>query len=385
MKEVYAKEVFPTTVSRSVFLAGPTPRSDSVNSWRDNAIGILSRLGFSDKYDTAYIPEPRYGWNGVYYDQIEWEEEALNRADCIVFWVPRDIVGKMPAFTTNDEWGYWKDSGKVVFGAPDNAEKVRYQKYYANKYGVPVTDTLEDTLKESLKMIGNPSIRNDGECQVPMYIWNKPEFKEWYGAQKSVGNRLDGARISWTFKVPPPAFGYDRPPQYLLMYALHANVHVAAEHRNKKNEIVLFRTNISSILMHDNNRVLLVKEFKSPCHNKKCIVYELPGGSTIKPGENPLEVAAQEVEEEVGLKLDKDRFVRQKTRQLASTLSAHTCTLFSVKLSKPEMDYLAEDKTMHGAGDEEQIHLEVRTIKDIFEYNLLDWSNIGMIMSAIAD
>lgn len=384
MNIVYAKDKFPTTVTRSVFLAGPTPRDGISFSWRKYAIDLLRNLGFNNQNDTVYIPEPKDGWDGDYTDQIDWEEEALNRADCIIFWIPRDIAGGMPGFTTNDEWGYWKDSGKVVFGAPINADKVRYQQHYAEKYGVPISDTLEKTLKSALEMIGCGDERTDGECQVPIYIWNKPEFKQWYGHQKAAGNRLDGARVSWAFKVPAPAFGSVAPPKHLFMYAIHVNVYVHAEDRNKTNEVILFRTNISSILMYDDDkRIVLVKEFRSPCHNKKCIIYELPGGSTFNTGEDALEVAAQEVKEEVGIKLDKSRFVQHSARQLASTLSAHICTVFSVKLSKVEMDYLANDKNMHGDGGTEQIYLEVRSLEDICEGNLLDWSNIGMIMSTM--
>ena len=32
----------------------------------------------------------------------------------------------MPAFTTNVEFWYWLHTGKVVYGRPDNAEKIKY-------------------------------------------------------------------------------------------------------------------------------------------------------------------------------------------------------------------------------------------------------------------
>jgi hypothetical protein len=59
----------------------------------------------------------------------------------------------MPAFTTNIEWGKWYESGKVVLGYPDNAEKMSYLKYCADKNNVPVSNNLLDTLKNALNKI----------------------------------------------------------------------------------------------------------------------------------------------------------------------------------------------------------------------------------------
>lgn len=44
----------------------------------------------------------------------------------------------MPAFTTNVEFGYWLHTGKVVYGRPDGAEKIKYLDWlyeldYSNK------------------------------------------------------------------------------------------------------------------------------------------------------------------------------------------------------------------------------------------------------------
>jgi len=98
------------------------------------------------------VPESSNGqWKHDYDDQIEWEEAGLKAATCIMFWVPRDLK-TMPAFTTNDEWGYWKESGKVVFGAPEWAERVRYQLYYAKKLSILHSDTLEGTIKHAMTL-----------------------------------------------------------------------------------------------------------------------------------------------------------------------------------------------------------------------------------------
>jgi len=145
---IYALEELPKT-GKSIFLAGPTPRTSSVASWRPEALELLREHGFTG---SVFVPEPREGdWAREYFNQIEWEENGLYAATCILFWVPRDKVC-LPGLTTNDEWGFWKASGKVVFGAPPNAESVRYQRYYATKYGVPQSDSLEGTIVSAIQM-----------------------------------------------------------------------------------------------------------------------------------------------------------------------------------------------------------------------------------------
>lgn len=134
----------------SVFLAGPTPRSKEVQTWRKAAISCFKSNGFTG---TLLIPESRtWEHRATYDDQIEWETIGLTVASCIMFWVPRDLSLdsegklKMPAFTTNDEWGTWKASGKCVWGNPVWAEKVTYQRHYAEKNNIPLFDDITSTV-----------------------------------------------------------------------------------------------------------------------------------------------------------------------------------------------------------------------------------------------
>lgn len=108
---------------KSIFLAGPTPRSDKIGSWRVDACKYLEKIGFDG---VVYVPEystmkPR----GDYVDQVEWERDALKEASVILFWIPREFPD-MPALTTNVEFGYWLHTGKVIYGRPDNASKIKY-------------------------------------------------------------------------------------------------------------------------------------------------------------------------------------------------------------------------------------------------------------------
>src|SRR5262245_26798698 len=89
----------PAAWDAAVFLAGPTPRRPEVPSWRPAAIDLLRERWTGDRL-VVFSPEPAGGVAADYHNQIEWEERGLNLADCVLFWVPRDLA-TMPAFTTN--------------------------------------------------------------------------------------------------------------------------------------------------------------------------------------------------------------------------------------------------------------------------------------------
>ncbi len=142
MKVIHALE----PLTKSIFLAGPTPRSDEVLSWRPEALETLRWLDFKGE---VYVPEPVNGWHGDYDNQVWWELEALERATVVVFWVPRNLK-TMPAFTTNVEFGMLVKSGKVLLGAPEGAPKMNYLKMLASKFNVRFYDDLDDLLKEAV-------------------------------------------------------------------------------------------------------------------------------------------------------------------------------------------------------------------------------------------
>lgn len=151
MNIFYAQQKLPdiSKIPNSIFLAGPTPRDPETKSWRPEAIEIFKKLNFDG---TLLIPEDvDWGVKGSYDEQVEWEEQGLTKASCALFWIPRNPT-TMLALTTNDEWGVWKKSGKVVLGVPDDAFRCSYQKYYAKKLNIPLSNTLEDTAKTAIEM-----------------------------------------------------------------------------------------------------------------------------------------------------------------------------------------------------------------------------------------
>lgn len=170
MKVVHVPDELPPhrpaiPVLKSIFLAGPTPRSDDVQSWRPTALRILKDLGHKGH---VFVPETSdWGWSGDYLQQVYWEWEALARAACTLFWVPRDLE-TMPAFTTNVEFGMMamRYPHRVVLGCPHDAPKTRYLRTIAERHDrfaetfstsagradpIPVAHNLKAALKLTLE------------------------------------------------------------------------------------------------------------------------------------------------------------------------------------------------------------------------------------------
>ena len=136
---------------KSIFLAGPTPRSNDVKSWRKYACEILNRNGFDG---VVYVPE--YSTDKPktdYVDQAEWERDALINSSVIAFWIPRNIKD-MPGFTTNVEFGYYLHTGKVIYGRPNNASKIKYLDWlYKVDTNMEPFDNIEELLLFSIKKV----------------------------------------------------------------------------------------------------------------------------------------------------------------------------------------------------------------------------------------
>jgi 8-oxo-dGTP pyrophosphatase MutT (NUDIX family) len=378
---VYAREPFPERVERTLFLAGPTPRDAAVPSWRPLALALLEAKGWDGH---VFVPEDASGSvRGDYDDQIEWELTGLRRADCVLFWVPRDL-GTMPAFTTNVEFGLFASSGRAVLGAPPDAPKLRYLRELAARHHVPSLDSLEAAVDAAIATAGPSAPRSGGECCVPAAVFRSPAFRAWYGAQRSAGNELRSARVEWVLRTGPQR-------DWLFLWALRVELWVRAEGRLKRNEVVLGRPDASQVVLLCRDasdplasRVALVREFRSAASTPDGFVREPPGGSTFEGDADPREVALGELAEEAGLCLPLERLTPLGARQLAPTLLSHRAHAFVVELRPEELaGLLAAADRPKGAGGSEITWLEVRTAREWLHDPAVDWSSLGMVARAL--
>lgn len=388
---IFSDQPIPQKIIKSVFLAGPSPRNKDSLDWRHEALSLFEKNEFNG---TIFIPVPKERFYGkedshdwTYDNQVAWECHARSVSDTILFWVPREIEHTkkdlgMPAFTTNIEFGEDLHSGKIIYGRPDNAQKCRYlDKRIIEIKGV-VYHKLEDLIIACIRNLGEGSLRQQGEVFVPLFIWNSEQFQSWYSQLKENGNQLINAKLLYHMKISG---------QHLFSFILSVNIWVESEQRFKSNEFVFYRKDISSILPYfkegNETFVVLVKEFRSPVRNESGLVYELPGGSSLKSGINPQENAQHELEEETGIHIqDLSRFVFVKNKQLCATLSSHHNYLYKVELTQKEFEMVKKNRdsqTYFGVKeDSEMIHLEIIPVSQIMNYPL-DFSMIGMILGTL--
>lgn len=386
---IYANEPFPITTNKSIFLAGPTPRNSSVPSWRTEAIQILQKINYDG---IVFIPEPRNGnWIEYYEEQISWEKCALDIADIIIFWIPRDLsldnnnYPKMAGLTTNIEFGLYYQSNKLFVGIPENSLDVSSNQYIrlkCDKNKIPFFTDLYTLLHAASNKLGKGAFRKECECCIPLYLWNNKEFQYWYNNLINNGNQLLDLKINYSFVMPKA--------QKLFLWIASAIIYVTSENRIKSNEFVLSRTNIASTVLiylgnsYKDTYIILTKEFRTPCTNSEDFVYELPGGSSLDDTKNELIVAGDEVLEELGFKLNIDKLKLIGTRQSVATLSAHRSTAYMYLLNDNEFFKLKNmENSQHGlAEDSEQTYLVIKSLDEILNNDLLDWNNIGIILSA---
>ena len=381
---IYAQQPLPTNLTKSIFLAGPTSRTEEDTTWRKLALNVLYNMGYDG---VVIVPEPKPGVSfkditqgDGYEKQVEWEEMCLNAADRIIFWVARNMEG-MPGLTTNDEFGTWKHSGKCILGTPNEAEHVRYQQYYAKKLNIPLYNNLYLALSKAVTDLGFGYERLNTDVKIPVDVWKHPGFKSWYKSLLNTGNKLEDAKVLWSFS----------PGGKMFAFILKATIWIENEQRYKNNEFFFGRTDISSCVIYskpDNNllntEVVIVSEYRVPVRNSKSMVYELPGGSS-PTDENPLQTVCDEIKEETGLIIEPNRLMYNGFRQLQATTLSHGSHLYSVEIDQFEMELVKSriGNTYGKIEDTELTYLNVMNIGNILSSDIVDYSNIGMIMNVL--
>lgn len=389
MQKVYSKEPMPDKITKSIFLAGGTYRNDKLKplSWRFEALDILKKLNYTG---TVYIPEDRDGYfdKSRLEEQIQWERTCCKAADIIVFWIPRELRPdyEMLCLTTNVEFGLYLDTHKLFIGSPKEAVMNEYLQFIS-KHEYKWYDSLGELLKDVVDYLGDGVERTGVECKIPKMIFESKQFQNWYQSQLSSGNYLTDYETLYSFVMPKA--------KKLFMTMFKPNVYVKDENRVKDIEFVVARSNMSYTLAYyrpnDNlldTEIVLVKEFRSPVSNKDSFVYELPGGSSIDDSEDELEVASQELKEEIGLEVSPSRIKYITELQSSATLCSHKISLYKVELTKDEIDSLkfdADNKITHGnIEDTEKTYTVIANYNQLLNGDYpLDFTNLGMISVAL--
>ena len=399
MHIVFSDMPLPTEQTKSIFLEGPSPRSQEVGDWRQEFVATLEAMGFDG---TLYIPIPRNRFyptgtfdndpSWTYDGQVAWEQGARSMSDVLLCWVDRRIDRSrkdlgMPGFTTNVEFGEDLHTGKLVYGRPDGADKISYLDECVRGAGLAVHTTIRSACDEALERLGAGAKRVGAETQVPLFIWNTASFQSWYGHLLQAGNRLDGAKV-----LSQVCFGSAVHP-FVFSYCIKVNIWVASEQRHKSNEIIVARPDISAVVAlyrtpEGSTKIVLVREFRSPVNNAQGMVYELPAGSCLNDGLSPDENAQQELHEETGLLIsDASRFRQIGCRQLAATFSTHRAHVVGVELNTHEFERLVASQGVAfgepaATSSGERTYVELASLDEVFALPV-DYSTLGMIYEAL--
>ena len=141
MQKVISPNTKIDKLSNAVFLAGPCPREDYEDDWRNEAIKLFEEFGFDGDIISPTNPE----YDGNLKRQTSWEHKMLCLSSAILFWIPRSE--KHPAFTTNIEFGEWFQKENVFVGFPDDSIKNEYIDIRLEEAGLPRYKTLKETVK----------------------------------------------------------------------------------------------------------------------------------------------------------------------------------------------------------------------------------------------
>lgn len=393
---VFSDDIYPTEVTKSIFLAGPNPRykdGDAIeNTWRHEAVRILEEKGYDGH---VFIPLPKQFFFGEtaevteenYDHQIEWEDATMSRADVLLFYVDR--TEKLQGLTTNIEFGRYLESGRMVYGRPDDALNIRYLDEQIRKRQRKVHSSVEDCVDDALSRIGEGSVRYGDATLVPLIFWNTEQFQTWFNSHKGVGNVLKDfvPKSVVTCNTSGTPFCNDG---FLFGFSAYVNIFIREEDRYKSNEWIFSRTSTSTVVPfydhpEEGRKFILVREFRSPVNNPHSAIYEFPGGTGVETHDvDQYTNAKKELLEETKINVtDNDRFVFLGFRQTFGTFSINRMHAVAVSLTEEEYELAvkrSEKEEVLGECEEERITLCIASESDLLEERYpVDYTTLGLI------
>lgn len=196
MKLYFSDEPLPLQLTKSIFLAGPSPRKKAPHGWRHDALTILKELNFDGE---VFIPIPKEKFNGGddkadwnYDNQVKWECDGRNLADILLFWVERDVPNGLPGFTTNIEFGEDLKTHKMVYGRPDKMSHTSYMDKRYSEVHEPMFNNLKDLLTYCVDKLGQGKFREKNTLNIPLYIWKNKSFSLWFKSIEKERKIFDG-------------------------------------------------------------------------------------------------------------------------------------------------------------------------------------------------
>jgi hypothetical protein len=160
-------------VLSSIFLAGPTASGVQRTPWRAQALELLAARGYTG---TVILPEfratsftetaPRVFGAGASevphmkttsYNILRWETTGIELSTVVLFWMPFQLAPEgeptsLPGFTTRAEVSreLARAPERIVLGMPPGALSSAHIRYHAHQGGVPIHDTLEETVAAAM-------------------------------------------------------------------------------------------------------------------------------------------------------------------------------------------------------------------------------------------
>lgn len=140
IKAPYNYEIFSSKFK--VFLAGSIEMGVADN-WQEKVQEIFSN------HDWLILNPRRDNWDSTweqkisnpnFYEQVDWEYNALNTSDAILMYF--DPATKSPISLM--ELGLFANSGKLVVCCPEGFWRKGNVEYICHRFGIPLTESLEE-------------------------------------------------------------------------------------------------------------------------------------------------------------------------------------------------------------------------------------------------
>ena len=150
MKTIYAPQDFSQS-TRTVFLAGSIETGVAEN-WQNHIIALLANS------DVTVLNPRRPQWdnswqqsleNAAFVEQVNWELDALQHADCIVLYF--DAATKSPISLL--ELGLFADSRKIAVCCPEGFWRKGNVDIVCHRHKVPTVETIEELADFAQKFV----------------------------------------------------------------------------------------------------------------------------------------------------------------------------------------------------------------------------------------